>query len=280
VDDNTNEEVQKVEGSGVEEETKGKRGRKSIQEGPKGITRPDKPLFSKFDVQWNFVTSLCSSVPADQNLIQSWLKARAPKVQPPGGRDIAGIQEEIVSTLAEPEEDLATKNLLIFQRMPLYTFPQLVASINATEEEKQTKILVMRTATIRAHIKDCARIISREYVGKVAGEMSWASRLINCVYHDPRHYWTPVLRQFDGRPFTKPDGIKEKAVHLWSGNALKAYEFVHDAQLNFQLMVLGDNVKLADFETLFQYGGVHGYAGERGDGEGRYAFTVKKVEAA
>jgi hypothetical protein len=261
----------------VAEEPK-KPGRKPIVEGPKGITRPDKPLFSFFDVQWNFVTALCSSVPADQNLIQSWLKARAPKVQPPGGRDIAQIQEEIVQTLTEPEEDLATKNLLIFQRMPLYTFPKLVEKINATDEEKQEKILVMRTATTRAHIKDCARIISREYVGKVAGEMSWASRLINCVYNNPNEYWTPVTHQETGRPFFKPDGIKEKAVHLWSGNALKAYEFVHNSQMNFRLQVLGDNVKLQDFETLFQYGGVHGYAGERGDGEGRYAFTINKVE--
>lgn len=234
-----------------------KKDSKNVENGPKPVTKPNKPLFSMFKVRWDFVTSLCSSVPANPDLLQGWLKARAPKVQPPNARSISEIQEEIVATLVEPEEDLMTKNLLVFQRV--------------------NNQLVMRAGTVRAHIKDCSRIISREWVGKIDKELSWSSRLINCTYLDERQYWLPVLKQSTGEPFTEPDGIKEKPVHLWNGNALKAYEFVQNARLEFTLKVLGGNIKKDDFEILFQYGGLHGYAGERGDGEGKYTFSIEEL---
>ena len=72
--------------------------------------------------------------------------------------------------------------------------------------------------------------------------------------------------------------IREKAVHLWNGSsALKAFEFVHNARLEFTLKVLGGKIHLDDYETLFLYGGLHGYAGERGDGEGRYTFEITEL---
>ena len=37
-------------------------------------------------------------------------------------------------------------------------------------------------------------------------------------------------------------------------------------------------ISKADLESIFEYGGVHGYAGERGDGEGRYFATVQEVK--
>jgi hypothetical protein len=43
-------------------------------------------------------------------------------------------------------------------------------------------------------------------------------------------------------------------------------------------MVLGNSVSPGDLEKLFVYGGVHGYGGERGDGEGRYVATLTPLE--
>ena len=60
-------------------------------------------------------------------------------------------------------------------------------------------------------------------------------------------------------------------------NALKTFEYIEPARLDFTLKVLGKSVSKKDLETLFEYGGVHGYAGERGDGEGKYLSTLEKV---
>ena len=139
----------------------------------------------------------------------------------------------------------------------------------------------MRAATVRAHMKDCARIISAQFVGKIRGERSYATRLINGTYLDPASYWLPILRP-DGIPIREPDGKYDKPVHARGPrgeqlNSLKTIEFLSPARLDFQLRILGESVKLADLETLFEYGGTHGYAGERGDGEGRYTYRIEQL---
>lgn len=219
----------------------------------------EKPFWTLYRVRWDFLTSLCSSVPANPEMRKGWLDGRKGKALPPGGKTIAEIQEEVFETIADaPDRDAEeAKSLLVFQRVD--------------------GNLVMRAATVRAHLKDCARIISREHVGKIKGQLSFATRLINCVYLDELQYWIPVTDR-DGKPFTAPHGVREKAVHTWNGNALKAFEFVNGARMDFTLKVLGGNIKREDLETVFMYGGVHGYAGERGDGEGKYRFKIHEGE--
>jgi hypothetical protein len=229
---------------------------KNKKEKPEKQERIAKPLWETYRVRWDFITSLCSSVPANPDLIKAWLEARAPKVRPPNAKSIATIQEEVFNSIADPEDpdEIVAKNMLVFQR--------------------NEGVLVMRAGTVRAHLKDCSRIISAEHVGTIKGERSFAHHLVNCTYLDEKQYWLPILSQETGKPFTKPDGIREKAIHLRGrGNALKAFEFVHGARLEFTLKVLSGNVHKEDLETVFQYGGVHGYAGERGDGEGQYTYT-------
>jgi hypothetical protein len=224
-------------------------------------SKESKPLWKKYRVRWDFLTSLCSSTPANPELIKAWLDARKPDAMPPSARSIPEIQEEVFASVGvdpnikrEAEEQ---KSLLVFQR--------------------NDGALVMRAATVRAHMKDCARVISAEHVGKIKGERSFATRLINCSYLDEREYWLPVLRQDTGAPFREATGFRDKAIHTWQGNALKRFEFVMGARLEFGLKILNGNVKQEDLETVFQYGGVHGYAGERGDGEGKYTFSIHEV---
>lgn len=223
--------------------------------------KENKPLWKYYRVRWDFLTSLCSSTPANPDLIKAWLDARKPAAMPPGGKPISDIQEEVFKSIAGGEkerEEQEEKSMLVFQR--------------------DKGVLVMRAATVRAHIKDCARIISTEHVGKIKGEARFSTRLINCTYLDEREYWLPILHQSDGTPFTEPTDSREKGVHTWRGNALKRFEFVMGARLEFTLKVLGGNVKREDLETVFTYGGVHGYAGERGDGEGKYIFEITDLE--
>lgn len=213
-------------------------------------------------VRWDFITSLCASVPADPDIHKGWLEARKPSVMPAGGKSIGEIQEEIFNTL--PTEDAEAdkqeqRSKLIFQR------------VNGE--------LVLRASTFRSHLKDCARILSREHVGKIKGEASFATRFINSVYHDEKVYWVRILDQ-DGNPRTEADDTKSKAVHTWDGrSALKNIEYVMGARVEFDLKVLGKKLKLEDIATVMDYGGVHGYGGERGDGEGRYqAIIIEREE--
>lgn len=223
-------------------------------------------IWTKVRVRWDFVTKLCGSVPADPDLMDLWVKSRAPKVKPPNARSLSEINEEVLTTLAEPtEEELG--GLLVFQRV--------------------NGVCVMRAATIKAHIKDCARVLSNQYVGRITGERAFSTRVINGVYVDPVTYWIPILHQADGTPASGPDGEFDKAVHVRTpqGNrsAIKTIHFVNDARLEFTLCILTSkgnkpSVSHEDLEVLFQYGGVHGYAGERGDGEGRYLYTLESFE--
>jgi hypothetical protein len=209
-------------------------------------------LWNRVHVSWRFVTNLCASVPSDPEVVKKWLDARKPKAKPPQGKSIGEIQEEVVSTLAEPETEFVQ---LIFQRVP--------------------PGLAVRMATIKAHIKDCASVLSSLYIGKIEKEKSFAVRMKNGIYYPPEVYWVPMLRH-DGTRVTQADGTLDRFVHTFQGNSLKQFEYSTGARLDFDLLLLGNAVKVNDLHTIFQYGGVHGYAGERGAGEGRYTYTIEE----
>jgi hypothetical protein len=244
------------------------------------ITVGDKPTERKGEImsdeRWatyrlrlDFMTSLCASVPANPELIAKWLAARQPRVRPPGGKSIDEINEEVFATLPELEEPEPA--LLIFQRNPT----------NGSN-------LVIRAATLRAHMKDCAGVISRSE-GKIEGESSFAVKVKNYLYHDPKDYWLPVLRP-DGSIILDADGRREKPIHVRDArgrpmNALKCFEFVNPARIDVILQIwrvptkdgFRTMITEKDLQTLFLYGGCHGYGGERSDGEGRYNFTLTEV---
>src|SRR6516225_4492101 len=214
-------------------------------------------LWTYYDVEMRFYEKLCGSVPASSDLIDAWLRSRQPKVKPPDTKSIAEIKEEIFETLREaPEED--DKNLLIFQR------------INGG--------LGVGSRTIKAHIKDCARVISAQHVGKIEGERAFSTRVINGVYPLETEYWLPILDN-EGKQVREASGVTEKPVRFRTRtgqqlSALKAFEFVYRPTLRFTLKVLGKSVSLEDLKTVFNYGGTKGFAGERGDGEGKYIAAL------
>ena len=219
-------------------------------------------IWTYYKIRLDFVTKLCASVPADPELIKKWLETRKPKIKPAGGRSIDEINEEILTTLPEEDEPV---NGLVFQR-----------------NNQNGRGLMVRAATFRAHLKDCAATISSFYVGKIQGERSFSVKVKQCLYHDETEYWVPIWRP-DGTPITEADGTKEKPIHATDPrgrpiNALKLFEFVEPARIDFTIKILGGVIKVKDFETLLMYGGTHGYGGERSDGEGRYQFKIDQIE--
>jgi len=224
------------------------------------------PLWTTYRVTWNFLTRICGSTPADPEVIQKWLEAREPRVRPAGGLSIQELNEEVVASLERGDEyEPQNFSYLVFQRHDGH--------------------LVMRYSTVRAHIKDCARVLSAQFVGRVQGERAFSTRVINGVYLDEREYWLPLHRP-DGSVLTTHDDHFDKMVHVRgprgeSLHALKRIQFVAPpVTLTFTLKVLGRSVSEIDLHHVFQYGGVHGYAGERSDGEGRYEYTLTRIDTA
>lgn len=214
-----------------------------------------KSLWTNYHIRWKFITKLCGSTPSDPEIVKKWLEVRQPDVKPPSGKSIDEIQSEVLESLAD---EFVPPSQLVFQR--------------------NQGNLVLRAATIRAHMKDCARIISSLYVGKIKGERSFATKVVNGVYHDETQYWIPILNH-DGLPYQQACGTYDKPVHARGPrgeplNSIKQFEWVQPAMIEFRIKILGDCIRKPDLETLFTYGGTHGYGGERSDGEGRYTFEI------
>lgn len=212
-------------------------------------------MWTEYDVSLNGLNKLCGSVPADPEIVKAWLEARKPRVRPPASRSIDETTEEVLAHLAVPEET-PEGAILTFQR--------------------DGGACVMRAATIKAHLKDCARQLSRR-IGRIEKEAAFSTRVINEVYPDEMVYWIPILRP-DGARVSKHDDEMDRPVTTRFGTALKRFEWIEPWRLDFRLKVLsvGDKgLGIEDLEKLLMYGGVHGYAGERGNGEGKYHFTIQ-----
>ena len=132
--------------------------------------------------------------------------------------------------------------------------------------------IAIRSDTIRAHLKDCARTISAQYLGRVEGEGAFSTRVIRGVYQDAEVPWTPVVRS-DGAPISEPDGWQVRQVTTRNGSSFKKLPYILRPAIEFDLLVLGDSVGIEDLQTIMLYGGVHGYGGERSRDGGKYRLV-------
>ena len=230
-------------------------------------------MWTTFRVRFEFLNKLCAGIPANPELQKAWIDAVKPKHKPPQAKTIDEIQTEVFETT--PEETRDEMTLHVFQR------------VNGG--------LAVGMRTIRGHIKDIAQTLSSLYIGKLKGERTFAVRAKNALYYPPEVYWVPIVRAVDGQPITAPTGTYDKPIHMMTPqgprSALKTMEFIEGAAIEFPLWVLTQPktkefpagrlvVSEADLTTLFRYGGVHGYGPERGDGEGKYGFTIKREREA
>src|SRR5262245_33114278 len=158
-------------------------------------------MWTRYRVRWDFLTKLCGSTPSDPEIVKAWLASRKPAATPPKARSIAEIQEEVLASIQRGDEyDEKGSNILVFQR--------------------HNGVLCMRAGTVKAHIKDCARVLANQWMGRLAGERSFSTRVVNGVYPDHKQYWIPILRP-DGTPVTKHDGERDQPVHVNGQSALK-----------------------------------------------------------
>lgn len=227
-------------------------------------------MWTRYQVQWNFFDRLCGGTPGNPELVKKWLDARKPRGRPAETRDLSEIASEVAETLLMPEQEMESP-INVFQR---------------DDGRYGLNGLVMRMGNVRAHIKDCARVLS-SMTGKIEGQKSFSVRCINSIYYPPSVYWLPILDE-EGDQFREADGIVEQPVHFMTPmgerSAIKVFEFVEQPTLKFELWILQtlkgkDAISRADLETIFLYGGVKGFGAERSRGEGKYSFEVGELEA-
>ena len=245
-------------------------------------------MWTTYRVRWEFVTQLCASVPGDPKMVEKWLGARAPSVRPPHSKSLDEIGAEVIASQMEPEEE-QEYTTLVFQRV--------------------NGVLAVRMATIKAHLKDCARQLQNYMQGYVKGDATLRVKVANGVYWPPADKdivtlngtpFTPILTR-DGKPVTEASGVRQKAIHVMTPtgprSAIKTFEVVENAVIEFPLSILtapARQVKRGkeilsvpgrplihddDLKQLFLYGGVHGYGGERSEDGGRYAATHEREDA-
>jgi len=222
-------------------------------------------MWKTYEVKMKFIGKLCGSVPIDPELIKNWLEARKPRVKPPGSKSIDETAKEVTDSVANVNEqkEMEDRVTLAFQTYD--------------------GGLVMRGGTVKAHLKDCARVLSSLYMGKIQGERSLAIRVLNCI--NVQEYWIPLLR--DGAPIKEADNYFDKAVHVQTmrgpRNALKRILYLEKPEMKFHLKILENQssklvVSIDDLKKVFEFGCLKGYGGERGDGEGRYEFTIEEIQ--
>jgi len=225
------------------------------------MSREVSSVWTPINVKWDFLSNVYAQVPGDPEVIAKWIESRKPRVRPPGGKSIDEIQEEVLQSLAEGEPE-PEYQMLVFQ----YT------------ELEGERVIALRQETLRAHLKDCASVLSAQFIGKVEKERSFAVKFKNAVYLDPRQRWLPLRRE-DGTPITKPDGEIDRMVHTWRGNALKRIQYLEaPCSVTFRLLLLGQSITAKDLGRVLDYGGVHGYGGERSLDGGKYLATILSEE--
>ncbi len=172
------------------------------------------------------------------------------------------------------------------------TIPPVEDSEKEDEEEEnlnrlvfqQMDSLVVRAGTIKSHMKDCSRQLywHHKSFGKKAGDKVFYNRVANGIFMAKEKYWIPILDAATGSPVTRATDLFEKPIHVQTRmgprSAIKVIDFVTDARFDFRVTVLGGCVSEEELRFLFEYGGEHGYGGERGDGEGRYELALLEKE--
>lgn len=212
-------------------------------------------MFEMYKLRMEFTERLCGSVPLSDKAIEDWLKSRAPKTQPEKGPSLKEIAQEVRDTVMEEEETVDKEQLI---------------SLGFQQQDGE---LVLRAGTLKAHIKDCALQL---YRAKTITVKSFRSKVANWVYVAP--YWL-FIRRADSKAVKEPDGEFTQSVHTMTRtgpiNALKRIYYVDRPVVEAEIKLLANpEITVEHLKSIFEYGSVHGYGGERGMGEGQYQYEI------
>jgi len=199
----------------------------------------DKELWNVLKVRWDFEGRLCGSVPMQKDLVGPWLQSRMGEVDPE-------VEAEVLETIDEAQDRVT----LGFQ--------------------KDENGIFVRGGTVKAHLKDSANQIK-----DILGIKNLRSKVANRIY--VAEYRIYIER--NGETLQEPDSSFDQPIHVITPrgprNSLKTIGFVEKAYFIFTVKLLQDKeITREVLQSIFEYGGLHGYGGERGMGEGRYRAAI------
>jgi len=227
----------------------------------------NKETYDYFEVTMNFTGRLCGSVPQNPEIVRDWITARAPKTTPENPvATIDEIVDEVNKSLEVQQEGMSEDEI---QKMIEKTTLGFQADGDGN--------LVVRMGTIKAHLKDSAN-----QVKEALGIPAFKSRVANNLYL--LDYFNPIMKNGDN--VTESDDSYEQPVHAFVRskgvvekiNALKVIHYLVKPTITYRFSLQRNGlVPIGSLVKILEYGGQHGYGGERSLGEGRYTASIKKI---
>ena len=213
-------------------------------------------MYDYYAVKWTLTNELIAARPSDPEAIVKMLEQK-------GREDLA---EEVINGVGGAPEEPSKASHLVFQH--------------------NEGGLCMGGYTVKAHLKEAARILS-PFMMTADGK----KRIANYRFKFANHCYVlddviPIMR--DGSQVVDPDGVEIRTATVMTRKGpesiVKQHDYVLGAELQFTLRALRnvtpdeDIVSLQRLNVLMEYGSIHGYAGERSMGHGRYTHDMALID--
>jgi len=208
-------------------------------------------MWTRYEVAMEFTGKVMGGIPKNTEVIKAWLEARMPS-------------EAVFARMPNPT--------------PIATLAEEVAEAVGATDEKEQKVwsgfmsdesgLYVPGFHIKAHLKDVANILQKQ-IGIKALKAKVADR-----------FFVEEEKVYLGK--MEPDGYWEHPVHIMTmqgpRSALKRNDYVERPRLVFTFKMLDDKIITEKIlNSLFEYGGIHGFGAERGLGNGRYNAIMREL---
>jgi len=215
-----------------------------------------KSMFKEYRVKILFEHQFAAGIPEDPNRLLDFLDARTPTKEPEDAIPLDDLAE-IISDQILPSNDSSEEAAM------------------TTTFKTQDGDLVYEARCVKAHLKDCAFILSKNYLEKRGLKTAVANRIQVNPEMLPLSRNGVTLKDVDDkeiRPITVPTRQGPRT-------AVKIVKYVNAPNMEFTLKVLDDGVVDIDLlNTLFEYGGtMKGMGQDRNMGWGRYKYEIKEI---
>jgi len=216
------------------------------------------PMFKKYRVKVDFQNQFAAGIPEDPNRLVDFLDAKKPTKEPEDAIPLEDLAEMIEGQTLPSEEGSDE------------------AAMTTTFKVDEDGNLAYESRCVKAHLKDCAFILSKNYLEKRGLKTAVANRIQVGPEMLPLSRNGGFLKDVDDKE------IRPITVQTRQGprTAVKIVKFVNAPHMEFELTVLNDGVVDGQLlETLFQYGGMmKGMGQDRNMGWGRYTFEIEELE--
>lgn len=216
-------------------------------------------IFATYRARLIFRDRVMGGVPRDPKIIEAWIRSKA------GIEREEEIRQATLRTLIERGADVR----------PDMTFEEMVAASSTVAGEQQTEGfkrddngLYLESRALKAMLKESVNIL---YAGEKWGKTRKGPRsfFAERVFVNPDHI--SLLR-------TEPDGVELLMGHVTGRmgpqSTLSYHEFVTRAEIEFQVLVLHDEVSESQWPEIWAHAQENGLGALRSQGFGRFDIEM------